>query len=1040
MSVTVFLANQGFTLPATNLDDTRREAYFKNPRDAKNQLKPEEEKILLALGINKENAACITPFLARFFKQLPKCQSDANLTLARDCEVVQHVLWETLFAARARSEKAYKDNFKNRKPLADISAAINSQIIDDLKPKPESINDIDLLFTLILKEEIPVDSSPVVPAVVEEAETPTAPPSKTIGVDDVFTLIVPAKMDENPTVFVPSPPGSQTGPIDASSAITAPSVDSTSTKSSFLSRLTKKGDKKSPFTSGSTQLSNGNTETETETEPGLEPNGKSPFTEKDSQIPLSNEILPPLSVIPSDEELFNQCKDKERPTARESHMEEFKRSLYFFHSIQNQTDIDLSKPALEPQVEKKFISDWQKAIHGKRDKTESALKFLHVPRERLSALNTKYKNFINGGERPSPISAYECGKIGETAAGYLERFYPTIERTEKERLYLFQHADWPAGTGSDISLETPKSVDTVSVSIRDQFRNDDFKKEGLHHLTIITTEDIDYSENGEFDYNIQGAHITDYQLMRDLFPKNKNYILNISPQLIYLFYQERNIPRPTSTNEEPITINDAFFKNAFAGNHIPPQLSLDTDVQQQIDMAYYALCNAVTIREEKPYKFYSLPTSTKLPKLIDWLENSSDEQYKTIKNLMAWAVSSKAPLEKSVLLDLFKTVAKKPESYFSKMFTRKNKKNKNNAKTLKNSKNQERQNTTNQQPVNALTAARRAAVIPPQSMLEISGTRKRNTKGMNNATRKILAQAQPRPGSVAEQLGLPPSRPYQLGAPIPAPKQTLVPRPGSVAAQADPASEFIEKSKRDLRELQQAPPPPNVNEPPLVLQEPPAAQPKRGLFDLFKRQPKQSTPQEPPPNIDPYYLQDNVIPTPAIPNVYTGTSTVPGAKGLPGRTTEEQALINARLNARNAATRRAAASRGRNKLRKGLKTRRLNNIRRRAQNLQRQETRQEEPVDVPVSTAQREKNIAEAKQRILQRQSSDSSWKSKWAKMTNRRKNKFIEQLADRIEERRMLASAEADLAEARRQNNAIAQMSRGPEPTAEELAELEAL
>jgi hypothetical protein len=118
----------------------------------------------------------------------------------------------------------------------------------------------------------------------------------------------------------------------------------------------------------------------------------------------------------------------------------------------------------------------------------------------------------------------------------------------------------------------------------------------------------------------------------------------------------------------------------------------------------------------------------------------------------------------------------------------------------------------------------------------------------------------------------------------------------------------------------------------------------------------------------------------------------------------------------------------------------LNNIRRRAQNLQRQETRQEEPVDVPVSTAQREKNIAEAKQRILQRQSSDSSWKSKWAKMTNRRKNKFIEQLADRIEERRMLASAEADLAEARRQNNAIAQMSRGPEPTAEELAELEAL
>ena len=129
MSVTVFLANQGFTLPATNLDDVRREAYFKNPRDAKNQLKPEEEKILLALGINKENAACLTPYLSRFFKLLPKCQTDANLTLARDCEIVQYVLWETLLAARARSDKLYKENQKTNKPLADISVAINLSLI-----------------------------------------------------------------------------------------------------------------------------------------------------------------------------------------------------------------------------------------------------------------------------------------------------------------------------------------------------------------------------------------------------------------------------------------------------------------------------------------------------------------------------------------------------------------------------------------------------------------------------------------------------------------------------------------------------------------------------------------------------------------------------------------------------------------------------------------------------------------------------------------------------------------------------------------------
>ena len=54
MSVTVYLANKAFVLPATEGDISRRNAYFKNPSDSKNQLKPEEDKILLALGINKE--------------------------------------------------------------------------------------------------------------------------------------------------------------------------------------------------------------------------------------------------------------------------------------------------------------------------------------------------------------------------------------------------------------------------------------------------------------------------------------------------------------------------------------------------------------------------------------------------------------------------------------------------------------------------------------------------------------------------------------------------------------------------------------------------------------------------------------------------------------------------------------------------------------------------------------------------------------------------------------------------------------------------
>jgi len=179
------------------------------------------------------------------------------------------------------------------------------------------------------------------------------------------------------------------------------------------------------------------------------------------------------------------------------------------------------------------------------------------------------------------------------------------------------------------------------------------------------------------------------------------------------------------------------------------------------------------------------------------------------------------------------------------------------------------------------------------------------------------------------------------------------------------------------------------------------------------------------------------------PNVWTGTSTVSGATNLDVRTPEEQALIKERLNARNAKTRRNAATRGRNALRRALKTRRLENIRRRATNLQREEAREEEPVTTPVLSAeekaQRQRNITEAKQRILQRQTREPSFKSKWNKMADWRKHKFIQQFADKIAEKRMMDEAQAIINEARRQDTAVAAIGRR-EPTAEELAELEAL
>jgi hypothetical protein len=571
--------------------------------------------------------------------------------------------------------------------------------------------------------------------------------------------------------------------------------------------------------------------------------GESPFTQRSTEVPLGGpERGPPLGVIPTDEEINNQCEGRPRPTEREKHEEEFKRSLYFFHSIKHQEDIDLANADLNPATETKFLADWNKAIKGSRDKIAASLKFLDVPADKLVEMNGLYRNFINGGTNGvNPILAHECNKLGETAAGLLERFYETIERTPSQRTYLFQHADWPSGNGNDINMQTPTSVNAVDVSVRDITRHEYFTNEGMHHLTILTTQDIDYTENNDFDYNIQGRHITDYLLIRDLFVKNKNYVLDISPQLIYLFYRERNIPRPTADGRS-VTINDAFFKNAFGGNHIPPQLASDLKVQGQVDIAYYRICNTLTVTDKKPYRFYSKPTSSKLNDIIKWLENATDQQYAPISNLMRWAVPAETPIGKSVLLDLFKSVAKKPQSFLNRMFTRKNRKNRNDAATRRN-----QAPPAPQEPRNALTAARAAAIgAPPQLLLEAPGVPKQK-KEMDDATlRNILARA--------------------------AAKER---------ANAAAAPSFV------------------------------------GTADSESR-------------------------------------------AVGARSAEEQALIQQRLNNRNAITRAAAASRGRNKLRRGLKTRRLGNIRRRAQDIQAEEAAARARI---IEKAQRNLNALKASSR-----------------------------------------------------------------------------
>lgn len=171
MLQTIQLANRSFHLPVSEDDTKRRVAYFDTGNGS---LLPEEQEILTGLGIDSKLEGILKSYLAAFFDGLATCQSDTNLMLNKQCEIVHYVLWQTLLAARYDANQRIQINRETSEPMTNIDSAMNSEIISGLQPKPDPSDDIRAVFTLLFTD----DPLPVVTPVV----------SNTIR--DVFTLIL----------------------------------------------------------------------------------------------------------------------------------------------------------------------------------------------------------------------------------------------------------------------------------------------------------------------------------------------------------------------------------------------------------------------------------------------------------------------------------------------------------------------------------------------------------------------------------------------------------------------------------------------------------------------------------------------------------------------------------------------------------------------------------------------------------------------------------------------------------------------------------
>jgi len=612
MSVTVYLANQGFILPARDLDDRRREAYFKNPADPNNQLMPEEIKILRALGIDKKGEECLRKDMPQFFHNLPKCQSDASLNLLKDCEIVQYVLWQTLLQARTRSETMYNENQRTTKPLANISVAINKQIIDDLKPKPDSLNDIDRLFTLLMKSSAPVVSP----------TSPTSPTSqKPSDADKLFTLIL-----KNQQVPPSAPPAAPT-PLAVPTPPSPPSPPSPETDPSVVS---------------------------SDTSP---PNLTTIVLER----PLEAAGRDAAQAI-----VLNQCggkavpeKDKDRQY--ETVVENHKRSIYFWYCIKNKSPIDLEVGSLSEEQEKQFVNEWAAVLENKEDRLEASKQFLDINGYNdLNNIEQLYVQFEKGGPNGSFLKCYGCNKIGEAYSRNLGAFTIRIGLSPIKLQYFLENAQWNT-QATEAAAAAPKTVDEIGLFIMDKTKYD---LDNVYEtwFTIVTNHDVDYStyKGKAWNYSLQGKHIHEAKLVHDLF-RYKKAVLDIHPWLLYLLDKERYVERPTVDGSKR-SINEWFLKNAFDGNHSPvkdPRFSLTKrlypSTKEQLNVAYYVICHAIANSDPSyiPASFYSnLTYNKKLPLIVGWLRDKNTD-YKLVEDAMRWAVPGTKPLGREELAKLF---------------------------------------------------------------------------------------------------------------------------------------------------------------------------------------------------------------------------------------------------------------------------------------------------------------------------------------------------------------------------------------------------
>jgi hypothetical protein len=145
----ITIGNQIFIIDTSLYAQARRELYFQHYPNTDQKLTKDENRLLTTLGIDDAMIASMRTYMAKFFEQLPACQTDSSLILSQACEIPHYVIWSTQFAASNKLAQLVEQSYALHPPRTDIAVAIDDAIIHSMAPKTRELGVHDQLFQLI---------------------------------------------------------------------------------------------------------------------------------------------------------------------------------------------------------------------------------------------------------------------------------------------------------------------------------------------------------------------------------------------------------------------------------------------------------------------------------------------------------------------------------------------------------------------------------------------------------------------------------------------------------------------------------------------------------------------------------------------------------------------------------------------------------------------------------------------------------------------------------------------------------------------------